>query len=175
MQPILEFDTAYHCPTGELETVAPGLRRITANNPGPYTFRGTGTYVVGRDKVAVIDPGPEDIKHIDALLSALGDEQVTHIFVTHTHRDHSPGTRLLQQRTGALSYALGTHTAFQRSSALLLTYTRTCFEPREFCARRIPTRFYWRFSYGLVNPGAAAPRWASWRLSSQLKAHVATQ
>jgi len=107
----LEFQTEYHCPIGVLEPVAAGLRRITANNPGPLTFRGTGTYVIGTGDVAVIDPGPDDAEHIHALLAQLQGETITHIFVTHTHNDHSPGTHLLQQLTQAPSYSLGTHTA----------------------------------------------------------------
>jgi len=113
-----EFSTDYHCPTGKLEAVAPGLRRITANNPGPLTFRGTGTYVIGENQVAVIDPGPDDPTHLEALMRELGDETITHILVTHTHRDHSAGTHLLQSLCNAPSYAMGTHTAWQRPSAL---------------------------------------------------------
>ena len=75
---------------GRLEAVAPGVRRIVARNPGPFTYKGTGTYVVGEGDVAVIDPGPDLAEHIDALLASLAGEQVTHILVTHTHRDHSP-------------------------------------------------------------------------------------
>ena len=81
--------------------VAPGIRRIIANNPGPFTFTGTCTYVVGRGAVSVIDPGPEDEAHLDALLHALGNEKIARILITHTHRDHSPNARALQQRTGA--------------------------------------------------------------------------
>ena len=75
---------------GRLEPVAPGIRRIVAKNPGPFTFKGTGTYVVGEGEVAVIDPGPELEEHVAALLASLAEEQVTHILVTHTHHDHSP-------------------------------------------------------------------------------------
>ncbi len=78
---------------GRLEPVAPGLRRIVARNPGPFTFKGTGTYVVGEGEVAVIDPGPDLPEHIAALLASLEGERVTHILVTHTHRDHSPAAR----------------------------------------------------------------------------------
>lgn len=113
-----EFNTDYHCPIGKLESIAPGLRRITANNPSPLTFRGTGTYVIGTNQVAVIDPGPSDPEHIEALLHELGNETITHILVTHTHHDHSAGTHLLQQHCQAPTYAMGTHTALQRPSAL---------------------------------------------------------
>jgi len=94
---------------GRLEPVAPGVRRIVARNPGPFTFKGTGTYVVGTGEVAVIDPGPELEEHIAALLASLADEQVTHILITHTHRDHSPAAKALKAATGAPSYGFGPH------------------------------------------------------------------
>ena len=113
-----KFSTDYHCSVGKLESVAPGLRRITANNPSPLTFRGTGTYVIGEDQVAVIDPGPDDPEHIEALIHELSGETITHILVTHTHHDHSAGTSLLQERCDAPSYAMGTHSALRRPSEL---------------------------------------------------------
>ena len=79
--------------------------------PGPFTFKGTGTYVVGHGKVAVIDPGPDLPAHVDALLEALDGEKITHQLITHTHKDHSPAARLLQQRTGAPTYGFGPHGA----------------------------------------------------------------
>lgn len=81
--------------------VAPGVRRIVANNPTPFTFKGTNTYVVGEGELAVIDPGPEDEAHIDALLKAVAGERITHILVTHTHRDHTGAVNELKARTGA--------------------------------------------------------------------------
>ena len=99
---------------GRLEPVAPGIRRIVARNPGPFTFKGTGTYVVGEGEVAVIDPGPELAEHIDALIASLADEQVTHILVTHTHRDHSPAAKALKQATGAPTYGFGPHAGGRR-------------------------------------------------------------
>ena len=90
---------------------APGVRRVMANNPGPFTFKGTLSYIVGRGKVAIVDPGPEDAAHTQALLDAVRGERVTHIFVTHTHRDHSPGVRALKAQTGATVYAEGPHRA----------------------------------------------------------------
>ena len=96
---------------GEVAEVAPGVRRIVAENPSPFTLYGTGTYIVGRGEVAVIDPGPADAAHIDMLLDGIRDEAVSHILVTHTHMDHSPGSRLLQERTGARTYAYGPHGA----------------------------------------------------------------
>ena len=91
--------------------VSPNVRRIVAQNPGPFTFKGTGTYVVGHGKVAVIDPGPYLPAHVDALLEALDGEEITHQLITHTHIDHSPAARLLQQRTGAPTYGFGPHGA----------------------------------------------------------------
>jgi glyoxylase-like metal-dependent hydrolase (beta-lactamase superfamily II) len=88
-------------PVAQFEEVAPGIRRLLAANPSPFTFTGTQTYLVGRGDVAVIDPGPDDGLHVPALLAALGGEQVSAILCTHTHRDHSPGSRPLAQATGA--------------------------------------------------------------------------
>ncbi len=100
-----EFDPAY----GQIVQVSPLIRRIVAENPGPFTFMGTGTYIIGRGKVVVIDPGPDMATHVDALRAALRDEIVTHILVTHTHRDHSPASRPLKATTGALILGCGPH------------------------------------------------------------------
>jgi glyoxylase-like metal-dependent hydrolase (beta-lactamase superfamily II) len=89
----------------------PGLRRIMANNPGPFTFKGTISYIIGRGKVAIVDPGPDDLAHIAKLLDAVRNETVTHIFVTHTHRDHSPAVPAIKRATGATVYAEGPHRA----------------------------------------------------------------
>ena len=102
-----ELDFTY----GEVAEVAPGIRRIIAENPSPFTLYGTGTYVIGHGEVAVIDPGPADAAHIDLLLDGIAGETVSHILVTHTHVDHSPGSRLLQAQTGAKTYAYGPHGA----------------------------------------------------------------
>lgn len=99
---------------GKLEPVAPGVRRIVARNPGPFTFKGTGTYVVGEGEVAVIDPGPDLADHVEALLASLKGEQVTHILVTHTHRDHSPAARALKAATGAPTHGFGPHAGGRR-------------------------------------------------------------
>ena len=99
---------------GKLENVAPGIRRIVANNPGPFTFRGTGTYIVGKGEVAVIDPGPDLAEHVDALLASLAGEQVTHILITHTHRDHSPAAKAVKAATGAPTYGFGPHAGGER-------------------------------------------------------------
>jgi glyoxylase-like metal-dependent hydrolase (beta-lactamase superfamily II) len=89
----------------------PGVRRVMANNPGPFTFKGTLSYIVGHGKVAIVDPGPDDAAHIGALLDAVRGETVTHIFVTHTHRDHSPAVPAIKAATGATVYAEGPHRA----------------------------------------------------------------
>ncbi|MEA3017522.1 MAG: hypothetical protein QOI38_2244 [Sphingomonadales bacterium] len=90
-----------HWPTGEIERPHRLVRRILAPNPSPFTFTGTQTYVVGEGEVAVIDPGPADPRHIEALLGALAGERVEAILCTHTHRDHSPASRPLAAATGA--------------------------------------------------------------------------
>ena len=102
-----DFEPAY----GEAVPVAEGVQRITVNNPSPFTFFGTNSYIVGDRSVAVIDPGPEDEAHYQALLAALAGRTVSHIFVSHTHRDHSPLSRRLQQATGAPIVAEGPHRA----------------------------------------------------------------
>jgi glyoxylase-like metal-dependent hydrolase (beta-lactamase superfamily II) len=88
-----------------------GVRRVMANNPGPFTFKGTLSYIVGRGKVAIVDPGPNDPVHIAALLDAVRNETVTAIFVTHTHKDHSPAVPAVKHATGATVYAEGPHRA----------------------------------------------------------------
>jgi len=85
--------------------------RVTAGNGGPLTFHGTNSYLLGHDTLAVIDPGPDDEAHWQALLDAIGGRPVSHIFVTHTHRDHSPLAARLKALTGALTVAEGPHRA----------------------------------------------------------------
>lgn len=104
MMPPDDFDPAI----GVADTLEPGLRRIVAPNPSPMTYRGTNTYLLGTRGLAVIDPGPEDDAHLEAILASVGpDQQITHIIVTHTHLDHSPLARPLAQRTGAPVLAFG--------------------------------------------------------------------
>jgi glyoxylase-like metal-dependent hydrolase (beta-lactamase superfamily II) len=88
-------------PSGALVRLSPRVRRLIAPNKGPFTYTGTCSYIVGEGRVAIIDPGPMDEGHIAALVEATKGETITAIVVTHTHRDHSPGARLLQQATGA--------------------------------------------------------------------------
>ena len=94
----IEFDY------GACDQVSPLIRRVVANNPGPFTFRGTGTYIVGQGEVAVIDPGPDLPEHLDAILKAVAGERVTHILITHHHSDHSPLAGPLKAATGATIY-----------------------------------------------------------------------
>lgn len=89
-------------PTGQTEQLDPLIKRVLAPNPSPYTYTGTQSYIIGQsDGVAVIDPGPDDPDHVDALLAAIGEAQVSAIVCTHTHRDHSPAAAPLAQHTGA--------------------------------------------------------------------------
>jgi len=96
-----EAEPAY----GRAELVSPLIRRVVAANPGPFTYTGTGTYIVGREGsgagVAVIDPGPPDDAHLAALLAAVEGQSVSHVLVTHTHRDHSPLARPFAAAVGA--------------------------------------------------------------------------
>ncbi|MGO7870692.1 MBL fold metallo-hydrolase [Rhizobium leguminosarum] len=103
------FDLAFEPAYGQAVPVVAGVERVTVNNPGPFTFFGTNSYIVGSSSVAVIDPGPEDEAHFQALMAALGGRAVTHIVVSHTHRDHSPLARRLQAATGAVTVGQGPH------------------------------------------------------------------
>ncbi|AWN37578.1 MBL fold metallo-hydrolase [Methylobacterium radiodurans] len=105
-----DFETALP-EAGRFEALTPLVRRLVAPNASPFTASGTCTYVVGRGQVAVIDPGPEDPGHLDRLLGGLAGETVAQVVVTHTHRDHSPGARLLKARTGAPIVGCGPHRA----------------------------------------------------------------
>jgi len=107
----IPFDNNLDLKPDTVDEPMPGVRRIMADNPGPFTFKGTLSYIIGRGKVAIVDPGPDDPAHIGALLDAVRNETVTHIFVTHTHRDHSPAVPAIKAATGATVYAEGPHRA----------------------------------------------------------------
>ena len=94
---------------GEVAHLSPLIRRVVARNPSAFTFYGTGTYLVGRGNVAVIDPGPRNTDHVNAVLQALRGETISHILVTHTHNDHSPACSLLREHCDAKTYAFGPH------------------------------------------------------------------
>ena len=95
-------------PYGQPRLVTAGTRRVVARNPGPYTLYGTNTYIVGRGRVTVIDPGPADEAHVGAVLAALEPgETIAAVLVTHTHWDHSPAAEALRRETGAPVYGFG--------------------------------------------------------------------
>jgi glyoxylase-like metal-dependent hydrolase (beta-lactamase superfamily II) len=103
------FDKSFDLTSDQAKEVAPLVRAVAANNPSPFTFKGTVSYIIGRGKVAILDPGPDDDAHVAALLDAVRGETVTHIFVTHTHRDHSPAVPKVKAATGAKVFAQGPH------------------------------------------------------------------
>ena len=103
----LEFEYAV------AKDVFPNIRRIVAPNPSPYTLYGTGTYIVGKGEVAIIDPGPNIKSHIEAILEITKSEKITHILVTHTHSDHSPAAKPLAKETGAIVMGYGPHGNFE--------------------------------------------------------------
>jgi glyoxylase-like metal-dependent hydrolase (beta-lactamase superfamily II) len=107
----IPFDKHFDLPPDTVQEVVPGVRRVLCNNPSPFTYKGTVSYIIGRGQVAIVDPGPLDAAHSKALLDAVRGETVTHIFVTHTHRDHSPGVPAIKAATGALVLAEGPHRA----------------------------------------------------------------
>ena len=103
----IAFRTEMNFDYGVATEVAPNVRRIVANNPGPFTFKGTNTYLVGRGDVAVIDPGPDDPAHLDAIAEAVKAERISHILITHTHRDHTDAVPALKERSRAPVLAFG--------------------------------------------------------------------
>jgi len=101
------FDPRY----GERVELLPGLCRVTARNPGPFTFHGTNSYILGQKHLVVVDPGPADEEHVNTLLSLMDGAQIEAILVTHTHVDHSPAARILQARSGAKIIGCAPHHA----------------------------------------------------------------
>ena len=101
----LSFDRNFERVPGRCESLSPLVRRVLCANPSAFTFKGTNTYLVGKESLAVIDPGPDDEAHLHALLAAIGARTVSHILITHTHMDHSPLARRLKAITGAPVYA----------------------------------------------------------------------
>lgn len=96
---------------GACDQLTPLVRRVVANNPGPFTFKGTGTYIIGKgDGLAVIDPGPDMADHLQAILDATHGERISHILITHHHSDHSPLARPLAAATGAVIYGCAVKT-----------------------------------------------------------------
>jgi len=110
-----EFIHDLNAPYGEAEQLSERITRVLCENPSPFTYTGTGTYLVGNAAgLAVIDPGPMMPEHGEAILRAAADRQISHILVTHTHLDHSPLSVWLKERTGAPIYAFGVHGAGRR-------------------------------------------------------------
>ncbi len=105
---------------GKVAELSPRIRRVIAHNPSPFTFHGTGTYILGRGKVAVIDPGPALDEHVQAILESTKGEEITHMLVTHTHNDHSPACRLLRQHCDAKTYGYGPHGAGKLEAGVIV-------------------------------------------------------
>ncbi len=114
----IAFNRNFDAPYGEAVRLSPLVRRVLAPNAGPFTFKGTGVYIVGNGDVAVIDPGPDMSGHVEALKRALDGEHLTHILITHTHADHSPAARPLKEWSGAKTYAFGPHGAGRDESGV---------------------------------------------------------
>lgn len=107
----LRHDRDFDPQHGTAVEISKAVRRLTAHNPGPFTWHGTNSYLIGRAEVAVLDPGPADAAHMDRLVAAAGDGRIAAILVSHTHMDHSPGARLLKAMTGAPIIGCGPHRA----------------------------------------------------------------
>lgn len=102
-----DFDRVLDQASGTCREVSPLVRRVMCGNGGPFTFTGTCSYIVGHGTVAIIDPGPDDERHFEALVAAVAGETVSHILATHSHADHSPLARRLAAATGARVAAHG--------------------------------------------------------------------
>jgi glyoxylase-like metal-dependent hydrolase (beta-lactamase superfamily II) len=122
---VRDMDFAY----GRADRVAPGLRRLVCNNPGPFTFLGTGVYIIGDGDLCVIDPGPDDPNHIAAILAATAGEKISHILVTHGHADHSPAAKPLAAATGATVYGSGRQVISTRGEVALEADDDFSFKP----------------------------------------------
>ncbi len=107
MQHDRTFDPRY----GERAEILPGVCRLTANNPGPFTFHGTNTYILGQKELVVVDPGPADLAHVETILSVTEGARIEAILVTHTHVDHSPAARMLQEKVDAPIIGCAPHRA----------------------------------------------------------------
>lgn len=107
----LRHDRDFDPRHGEVVEISAAVRRLTAPNRGPFTWHGTNSYLIGRDEVAVLDPGPADPDHVRALIAAAGESRISAILVSHTHVDHSPGARLMKEMTGAPLVGCGPHRA----------------------------------------------------------------
>jgi glyoxylase-like metal-dependent hydrolase (beta-lactamase superfamily II) len=107
--PLIQFDTDFHPEHGRAYALAPGVTRITAPNASPYTFTGTNSFLLGRERLALVDPGPEDEAHESALKAAIAGRPIAAILLTHTHRDHSASAARWREETGAPLWFGGPH------------------------------------------------------------------
>ncbi|WP_029063887.1 MBL fold metallo-hydrolase [Labrenzia sp. DG1229] len=105
----MKHDRDFNPEYGTPFEISPGIRRLTAENPGPFTFRGTNSYLLGSRRLVVVDPGPALPDHLTAILRAADGATIEAILVTHTHMDHSPGARALKNETGAPIVGCGPH------------------------------------------------------------------
>jgi glyoxylase-like metal-dependent hydrolase (beta-lactamase superfamily II) len=126
---IIPFDRGFDAPYGVSLAVAPRIARLLAPNPSPFTFRGTGVYILGDRDVMMIDPGPLLPDHVDALKRALEGRRVSHILLTHTHSDHSPAAAPLKAWTGARTFAYGPHGSGQDGGAKVEEAEDSAFVP----------------------------------------------
>ncbi|HZQ39276.1 MAG TPA: MBL fold metallo-hydrolase [Rhizomicrobium sp.] len=109
---MLKFNRELNVSYGVRTQLSPLVSHILAPNPGPFTFKGTGVHLVGAgERVAVIDPGPDMAEHLSALKRVIGTRRVSHILITHSHRDHSPAAAALKSWSGAPVYGLPDHAA----------------------------------------------------------------
>ncbi len=133
----LKFNTQFDPAYGEAVQIEPDIFRITVNNANAFTGFGTNSYIIGTKQLGIIDPGPEDDAHYATLLRVIAGRPVTHIFVSHTHRDHSPLSRRLKAETGAIIVAQGPHHSarplFSGESNALDASVDTDFKP-DICA-----------------------------------------
>jgi glyoxylase-like metal-dependent hydrolase (beta-lactamase superfamily II) len=107
MAETLPFKSSMNFAYGEPRQLAPGVVRLVANNPSHFTFKGTNTYILGERELGLFDPGPDDPAHLAAILKAIGRRRLTHILITHTHRDHTDGMPALITATGAKTVGFG--------------------------------------------------------------------
>jgi glyoxylase-like metal-dependent hydrolase (beta-lactamase superfamily II) len=114
----LQVNTDFDPATGQLVEVVEGIGRVTAPNRGPYTFTGTNSFLIGVDRLFVLDPGPNDSAHLKALIAAIDGRPVEAILLTHTHRDHSGLARKLKAKTGAPIWFGGPHRLYRRAGWL---------------------------------------------------------